>query len=210
MSCIRLHYITAHYITLYNITNCISLYRCQLENREKQTASKIVISSFFSDSFPAILPFRSATAEFQAVSWEELRITTSDGIFSFAYPGPRNKRLKLYQVISSYESQKWAGHLFVLVQHGKTSADVFQAIRPLDAPGMRDPPGAATSRMLSPRPNPGRLAPVKALDLSGIKIGRVTPICSFYIYISLCIYICVYVYIYTHIYNTYLHMYIYI
>ena len=106
-----------------------------------------------------------------------------------------------YQVISSYKSQKWAGHLFVLVQHGKTSAHSGHPTTP---------PGAATSRMLSPRPNPGRLAPVKALDLSGIKIGRVTLICSFdiYIYNYMYIYICLYIYMYTYIYI--IHTYIYI
>jgi hypothetical protein len=66
--------------------------------------------------------------------------------------------------------------------------------------------------MLSPRPNPGRLAPVKALDLSGIKIGRVTLICSFdiYIYNYMYIYICLYIYMYTYIYiiNTYIYIYI--
>ena len=105
-----------------------------------------------------------------------------------------------YQVISSYKSQKWAGHLFVLVQHGKTSAHSGHPTTP---------PGAATSRMLSPRPNPGRLAPVKALDLSGIKIGSDTDMFFRYIYIYnyMYIYICLYIYMYTYIYNTYLHIY---
>ena len=106
-----------------------------------------------------------------------------------------------YQVISSYKSQKWAGHLFVLVQHGKTSAHSGHPTTP---------PGAATSRMLSPRPNPGRLAPVKALDLSGIKIGSDTDMFFRYIYITICIYICLYIYTCTHIYIYIIHTYIYI
>ena len=90
-----LHSITVFYITSYHTIFSITLHKCQLkENREKQTASKIIkiaISSALSDSFADSEVSMAPMAENQAVNWEELRITTSRW---------------------DPQSQKWLGPLF--------------------------------------------------------------------------------------------------